>query len=173
MMSDQEWNPKYADNTIDPADPSFYGNTPKLLQRLPHVDYNVHGEYVKAFPTQVPASDPVPNDTAPASDPVPNDTAPDPVPASHTQLPASNPFPPVPVPATIPALDPSPPKPHSNAAYLVIRKELQQPLLSEENACSALFEEFTARCIVENAIKDNKDQDQFYDAVDNQASADF
>jgi len=51
-------------------------HTPKLLHCLPHVDYNVHGEYVKAFPTDT-ASDPVPTDTV--SDPVPTETASDPV----------------------------------------------------------------------------------------------
>jgi len=45
--------------------------------------------------------------------------------------------------------------------------------ISLESNGSALFDELTARCIFEDAVEDYKDQDQFYDAVDNQASADF
>ena len=77
MTSDQVWDPSYSDNEIDPTDPSFYENTPDLLQRLPHVDYDVHGEYIHAFHADVPVSD-----TAPSNADVPvSGTIPDNVPA--------------------------------------------------------------------------------------------
>ena len=148
MTSDQVWDPKYADNTIDPADPSFYENTPKLIHRILHVDYNVHGEYVKAFPTDT-ASDPIPTNTT--SDPVSTDTASAPV-------------------STDTASDPVPTDTAANSA---LRKEQHQPLLSLESNGSALFDDFTAGCIFEDAVADYADQDQLYDAADNQASADF
>ena len=85
MSSDQVWNPSYCDNDIDPSDPSFYENTPDLLHRVPHVDYNVHRENIHAFHANVlasvPDSAPVPPETASAA----------PVPPTHSVLrPASN-----------------------------------------------------------------------------------
>ena len=85
MTSDQVLDPSYCANDIDPADPSFYENTPNVLHCIPHVGYNVHGEYIHAFHTNVfvPILDsaPVPTTTAAAAH----------VPPAHTVLrPASN-----------------------------------------------------------------------------------
>ena len=79
MTSNKPWDPFYCDNDIDPADPSFYENTPNLLQHLPHEDYNVHRDYIHTFHAKVPTA---------TSAPAPTTAS---VPAAHSVLcPASN-----------------------------------------------------------------------------------
>ena len=48
MTSDKVWDPSIFDNDVDPNDGSFLAANPEQLHLLPHDDYNVHGEYIRA-----------------------------------------------------------------------------------------------------------------------------
>ena len=45
MTSDKVWHPTYADNDVDPYDPSFVDNTSNELHLLPHDKCDLFGEY--------------------------------------------------------------------------------------------------------------------------------
>ena len=45
MTSDQVWDATYADNYVDPCDPSFVDNTLNAFHFLPHDKYDLFGEY--------------------------------------------------------------------------------------------------------------------------------
>ena len=126
MTSDQDWDPSYSDNEIDPADPSFYENT----------DYNVHGEYIHAFQANVPVSIPAP--------PVANATAPVP-PADDGNI----------HPHLIPPrkLATKVPPAHSVLRQFDRNPLLSHDPMDDlaSNGC-AEFDEFTAGCLFEDAV---------------------
>ena len=46
LTSDQVWNPRSCNRTVDPEDPSFYKLDPENLILLPNNAYNIVGEYM-------------------------------------------------------------------------------------------------------------------------------
>ena len=147
MTSDQVWDLSYSDNEIDPLDHSLYENTPDLLQRLPRIDYDVHGEYNHAFHADVPISDPIPPNF-PISDHVPNGA-----PADVTA--------PVPTATADAARVPSAHSVQYAHGNTFLSPDPMDDLAS--NRC-AEFDAFTAGCLFEDAIENYQDQDQFFSA---------
>jgi len=57
ISSDKVWDPSIFDNDVDPNDTSFFSTNPEQHQLLPHDDYNIQGEYIKAHNTDIASTE--------------------------------------------------------------------------------------------------------------------
>ena len=73
MTSDKIWNPNIFDNDVDTTDPSVIANSRNNLHMLPHPDYDLEGEYIRAHGTEHQSSSPS-NDLGFGTDDDPNET---------------------------------------------------------------------------------------------------
>eukprot|EP00532_Pseudo-nitzschia_australis_P001585 CAMPEP_0168196100 /NCGR_PEP_ID=MMETSP0139_2-20121125/20298_1 /TAXON_ID=44445 /ORGANISM="Pseudo-nitzschia australis, Strain 10249 10 AB" /LENGTH=564 /DNA_ID=CAMNT_0008120177 /DNA_START=193 /DNA_END=1883 /DNA_ORIENTATION=+ len=78
ITSDQKWNPTVFDNDIDPSSDQFTSENPPNLHLLPHDDYNILGEYMRATnatidPPHIPPSSVQFHDNVIITDPFTND----------------------------------------------------------------------------------------------------
>jgi hypothetical protein len=73
MTSDKIWNPNIFDNDVDTTDPSVIANSRNNLHMLPHPDYDLEGEYIRAHGTEHQSSSPS-NDLGFGTDDDPTET---------------------------------------------------------------------------------------------------